>query len=58
MSVKWEYLHDIRDLWPGTGVTQEMNKRGEEGWELVSVQIHDCGEEAPRALEMYFKRPK
>jgi hypothetical protein len=50
---KWEYL--VIDGYPAKN---ELNRLGEDGWELVMVAVETHTGYAPTEIRVYFKRPK
>lgn len=61
MATKWEYrVINVRSenyrLDPNSA--QEMNRLGEEGWELVSITAVNFKSGATDNIALVFKRPK
>jgi hypothetical protein len=61
MATKWEYrVFNVRSenyrLDPNSA--QEMNRLGEEGWELVSLTAVNFKSGATDNIALVFKRPK
>ena len=60
MVTKWEnrvYFHKLKENHlPSSETEQELNKLGEEGWELASL-TRDSTEEAGFEFTFFLKRP-
>jgi len=54
---KWEYyVGDLDTSWGAQSILDELNRHGEEGWELAAVAPTRAGDERPGLLFAIFKR--